>query len=52
VSKKRKCNDAYVRFGVTCIGETEDFEKPQCMFCEIVFANSILLFFQVCVKLI
>jgi len=42
MSKKRKWIDNYVHFGFTCIGKTEDLQKPQCMLCEPVFSNADL----------
>jgi len=42
MSKSKKWNDDYVRFGFICIGQTEDFQNPQCMICETVFSGSIV----------
>ena len=42
MSKKRKWNDSYVQFGFTCTETTEGLQKPQCMFCNIVFSNANL----------
>ncbi|CAM1324282.1 ZBED8 (predicted) [Pycnogonum litorale] len=42
MSKKRKWNDDYVRFGFTCTGKPEDLQKPQCMLCDTVFSNANL----------
>nr|XP_053635382.1 protein ZBED8-like [Cherax quadricarinatus] len=42
MSKKRKWNDDYVRFGFTCNGKTEDLQKPQCIICGNVFSNANL----------
>ena len=42
MSKKRKWNDDYVRFGFTCNGKIEDLHKPQCMLCGTVFSNANL----------
>ena len=39
MSKKRKLNDSYVQFGFTCTETIEGLQKPQCMFCLIVFSN-------------
>jgi len=36
----KKWNDDHVCVGFTLIGTTEDFQKPQCMFCETVFSNA------------
>ena len=42
MSKKRKCNDSYVQFGFTCTETTEGLQKPQLMYCNIVFSNANL----------
>ncbi|KAF2356022.1 hypothetical protein FHG87_013220 [Trinorchestia longiramus] len=39
MSKKRKCNNHYVRFGFTCNRKSEDLKRPQGMLCETVFFN-------------
>ena len=42
MSKKRKWNDNYVKFGFTCTETTEGLQKPQCIFCNVVFSNANL----------
>ena len=42
MSKKRKWNDNYVQFGFTCTETTEGLQKPQCIFCNVVFSNANL----------
>ena len=42
MSKKRKWKDDYVQFGFTCTGATEDLQKPQCIFCNVVFSSANL----------
>ena len=42
MSNKRKRNDCYVQFGFTFTETTEGLQKPQCMFCNIVFSNASL----------
>ena len=42
MSKKKKWNDDYVRFGFTCIGKTRDLQKLQDRLCETVFSNADL----------
>ena len=40
--KKIKWKDSYVQFDFTCTKTTEGLQKPQCMFCNIVFLNAYL----------
>jgi len=40
MSKKRKCNDDYVRFGFFCIGKTKDLQEPQRMLYETFFKHT------------
>ena len=42
MSKKRKWNDDYIRYGFTCVTEADGTQRPQCMLCSIVFANANL----------
>ena len=42
MSIKRKWNDSYVQFGLTSTETTEGLQKPQCMFCNIVYSNANL----------
>uniref|UniRef100_UPI00358EA82C protein FAM200C-like n=1 Tax=Myxine glutinosa TaxID=7769 RepID=UPI00358EA82C len=42
MSKRRKWNDDYVRFGFTCITGNDGLQKPQCTLCSVVFSNSNL----------
>ena len=42
MSKKRKWNDSNVQFGLTSTETTERLQKPQCMYCNIVFSNANL----------
>lgn len=39
MSKKRKYNDSYVKFGFTFITERDGTQKPQCFLCSKVLAN-------------
>jgi len=42
MSKKRKWDDDYVRFGFTCFGKTKCLQKFLSMLCETVFSNANL----------
>ncbi len=42
MSKNRKWNDDYVRFGFTCKEKAEDLQNPQCILCDTVLSNSNL----------
>ncbi|GFT06573.1 protein ZBED8 [Nephila pilipes] len=40
MSKKRKYDESYVKYGFCCMKESDDFEKPQCFLCGKVLANA------------
>jgi len=42
MSKKRKWNDDYVRYGFTCMTEKDGTQTPQCILCSTVFTNANL----------
>ena len=42
MSKKRKWNDDYIRYGFTCMTEADGTQRPQCILCSTVFANANL----------
>ena len=42
MSKKRKWNDGYVRYGFTCTTEKDGTQRPQCVLCNVVFSNANL----------
>ncbi|XP_076359052.1 protein FAM200C-like [Tachypleus tridentatus] len=42
MSKKRKWNDEYVKFGFTCTTEKDGTQRPQCILCSTLFSNANL----------
>ncbi|XP_076373030.1 protein FAM200C-like [Tachypleus tridentatus] len=42
MSKKRKWNDKYVKFGFTCTTEKDGTQHPQCILCSTLFSNANL----------
>lgn len=42
MSKKRKWNNDYVRYGFTCMTEKDGTQRPQCILCSTVFTNANL----------
>ena len=42
MSKKRKWNEDYVKYGFTCMTEKDGTERPQCILCSKIFANANL----------
>ena len=42
MSKKRKWNKDYVRYGFTCMTEKDGIQRPQCILCCRVLANANL----------
>ncbi|GFT76191.1 protein ZBED8 [Nephila pilipes] len=40
MSKKRKYDESYVKYGFCCMKESDDVEKPQCFLCGKVLANA------------
>jgi hypothetical protein len=39
MSKKRKCDEDYVLYGVTCINERDGTKKSQCFLCRKILAH-------------
>ncbi|KAK3885513.1 hypothetical protein Pcinc_010254 [Petrolisthes cinctipes] len=42
MSKKRKWNDDYVKYGFTCATEKDGTQRPQCILCSTLFSNANL----------
>ncbi|XP_076325352.1 protein FAM200C-like [Tachypleus tridentatus] len=42
MSKKRKWNDEYIKFGFTCTTEKDGTQRPQCILCSTLFSNANL----------
>ncbi|GFT64386.1 protein ZBED8 [Nephila pilipes] len=40
MSKKRKYDESYVKYGFCCMKESDDVEKPLCFLCGKVLANA------------
>ena len=42
MSKKRKCNEDYVRYNITCTTEENGTQRSQCILCCRISANAYL----------
>ena len=41
-AKKRKWSENYVQYGFTCVTESDETQRPQCMLCNNKLSNSSL----------